>query len=74
MKAKIKLTVGEKTYAPGDEIDQKLSPPTERFLLREGYIEQEKVSGKKASEKRPAQSGIQTDAPEKKPDANKKEA
>lgn len=38
-KAVIKLTVGKKTYHPGETINSKLKQMDEAFLLREGYIE-----------------------------------
>lgn len=38
-KAVIKLTVGKKTYHPGETITGKLKQMDETFLLREGYIE-----------------------------------
>ena len=47
MVAKIKLTVGDKTYKPGEKITSKLNKADEAFLRREGYIEdEEKTPGK----------------------------
>ncbi|MFG6330040.1 MAG: hypothetical protein K1W06_11340 [Lachnospiraceae bacterium] len=51
MVTKIKLTIGDKTYRPGEKITQKLSKADEAFLRREGYIEDEK-----SQEKAPARS------------------
>jgi len=53
--AKIKLTVGNTVYKPGDTITKKLSEPDKRFLLQEGYIEEKEdmagssKAGKKAA-------------------------
>lgn len=49
MKAKIKLTVGDMVFQPGDTITKKLSAADEAFLLREGYIEQEEAELKASS-------------------------
>jgi len=46
MVAKIKLTIGEKTYKPGEKITSRLSVADEAFLRREGYIEYEKAPSK----------------------------
>lgn len=40
MNALIKLTVGSKTYLPGDKITEKIPDVQKRFLLREGYVEE----------------------------------
>lgn len=59
--AKIKLTVGNTTYMPGDTIAKKLSEPDKRFLLQEGYIEEkEEPAGSKAGKK-----AVSSDKPEK---------
>ncbi len=38
MVAKIKLTIGDKVYKPGEKITSKLNKADEAFLRREGYI------------------------------------
>ncbi len=48
MVTKIKLTIGDKTYRPGEKITQKLSKADEAFLRREGYIADEDKSQEKA--------------------------
>lgn len=49
MVSKIKLTIGDKTYFPGDVIDKKISKTDEAFLKREGYVEEKPVAKKSAS-------------------------
>lgn len=44
MIAKIKLSVGDKEYKPGDVIEKKMSKIDEAFLLKEGYIKNDKPS------------------------------
>lgn len=59
--AKIKLTVGNTTYMPGDTITKKLRESDKRFLLQEGYIEEEEEpAGSKAGRK-----AASSDKPEK---------
>lgn len=49
---KIKLTVGNTTYMPGDTIDKKLRESDKRFLIQEGYIEEkEEPAGNKTGKK-----------------------
>lgn len=41
MRAKVKTTVGDKVFLPGEKISGKMSEPAKSFLLREGYAEEE---------------------------------
>ena len=51
--ANTKITVNKKPFHKGETIKGKISPAETRFLLREGYIREEK-EGKKEMEKQTA--------------------
>lgn len=57
MVAKIKLTVGDKTYKPGEKITSKLNKADEAFLRREGYIADEAVQNQEADNTKKEKAG-----------------
>lgn len=64
MKAKIKLTIGNTVFNPGERIKKKLSSADETFLLREGYIEKEE-SDVKETGKTGEKASVSTETPQK---------
>lgn len=57
MVAKIKLTIGDKTYSPGEKITSKLNKSDEAFLKREGYIADEAVQNQEADNAKKEKAG-----------------
>lgn len=60
MVAKIKLTVGDKTYEPGEKITSKLNKADEAFLKREGYIADETAQNQEADNAKKEKAGKET--------------
>lgn len=60
MVAKIKLTIGDKTYRPGEKITSKLNKADEAFLRREGYIVDEVVQDQETGSAKKEKAGKDT--------------
>ncbi len=60
MVAKIKLTIGDKTYKPGEKIISKLNKADEAFLRREGYIADEVVQNQETGSAKKEKAGKDT--------------
>lgn len=60
MVAKIKLTIGDKTYKPGEKITSQINKADEVFLRREGYIADEVVQNQETGSAKKEKAGKDT--------------